>query len=273
LGADFYVRAARACYFILHEEKMGQVASVFFSELDEQAPTPKVIVIDGIIAAGKTVFIAGLRRYLQNMGFRVVVVDEPVEQWKKTGRLEQFYKDPQKRAYQFQTMAFHTRIMNARDIWNEWGNDVDFVLMERCPNTDPIFMNLLLNNKTIDKTEMEDYMALWNLWLELAPYTPRYFIYLRPSLEAVMNRLKERSRKGESAVTEEYQRALQAEHDRHLPAGDFEMVVGDSRFDASCLILQTDENFRDDKDVRDRLMGDVLKFVASKEQKPRDSSE
>jgi len=222
---------------------------------------PIVVVTDGVIAAGKSVLNAVLRRLLEEeFGETVVSVPEPVGKWKKNGRLKKFYGDPSRRGYQFQTCVFHDRISLVRSLRDE---NATVYLLERSIFTDVLFMNMLLESGTIDATEHEDYMSLWKMWKELMPVRPQLFVYLRPSIGETLSRLQERARDGESAVTEEYQRKLQAEHDRFFcvldEEGAVDVIPDETEIDlgdgepAHCLLLRTDENFRDDEEVAMRI--------------------
>jgi len=216
---------------------------------------PIVVVTDGVIAAGKSVLNGVLKRLLEReFGESVVAVPEPVGQWKRNGRLKLFYGDPSRRGYQFQTRVFHDRVTILRKMHEESAGRATVYLLERSIFTDVLFMNMLFDSGTVDETEYVDYMSLWKMWKELMPVRPNVFVYLRPTVEATLVRLRERARDGESAVTEEYQRKLQGEHDRFFGVGREEEVerpgeidLGDGGPPARCLILETDENFRDDE--------------------------
>lgn len=77
----------------------------------------KLVVLDGLIGCGKSTATVVLKRELEVRGYTVFVVDEPVELWKKSGRLEMFYTDKRRRSFQFQVRAFHDRIVELRKVW------------------------------------------------------------------------------------------------------------------------------------------------------------
>lgn len=222
---------------------------------------PVVIVVDGIIGAGKTVFIRDcLIPQMTKMGLKVTEVKEPVDLWKKSGRLQQFYADPRKRAYQFQTGVFHDRIMECRKAHTKHQRDTDIFLLERSIFTDVLFMNMLLNDELIDHTEHEDYHKMWAMWRELMPFTPDLFVYLRPDLEECMKRLQVRNRAGESGVSHSYQENLLKEHDKFL-SGD--SVLLDDDHHVPLLILETNQDFRTDSDVQRDLTTRVVEVVSN----------
>lgn len=178
---------------------------------------PAVWVVDGIIGAGKTTFINKvLVPYLQSLGKRVTVVAEPVDKWVASGALQQFYQDPSRRGYQFQTRAFHDRIVEARKCFKEKDSETDIYVLERSIFTDVLFMGVLHDEGTIDETEYRDYMDMWKMWSLLMPFTPTKFIYLCPDVKEAMRRLRNRDRDGEAGVSEDYQMKLAAKHDDFL---------------------------------------------------------
>lgn len=220
---------------------------------------PIVIVVDGIIGAGKTVLIRDcLIPQMVKLGFKVTEVKEPVDMWKKSGRLQQFYQDPAKRAYQFQTSVFHDRIMECRAAHSKFGEETDIFLLERSIFTDMLFMNMLLADNLIDDSEYEDYHKMWTMWRELMPFSPDLFVYLRPDVNECMKRLKERNRDGESKVSEIYQENLMKEHDTFL-SGDSVRV--DKNYHVPLLVLETNKDFRTDVEVQEKLTKQVIDML------------
>src|SRR3990167_7037947 len=129
---------------------------------------PVIVVVDAIIGAGKTTLIRDcLIPLLTLKGWRVTEIREPVEKWKTTGRLQQFYNDPHRRGYQFQTRAFHDRIRESQEKYRLYKDSTDIFIIERSIFTDKLFMKMLLESNTIDITEYEDYFDLWTMWSEL----------------------------------------------------------------------------------------------------------
>jgi len=224
---------------------------------------PVVVVIDGIIAAGKSSLKDILVAWWKRCGYHVGVIDEPLKDWEKSGRLKQFYADPKRRAYQFQTRVFHDRIKCVQAVVQKMEDSEarpHIYLMERSIFTDVLFMKMLHGSGTVDDTEFEDYMNLWSMWMQLMPFRPKLFVYLKPSIEAVMQRLRNRSRDGESSVTEEYQRRLESTHDEFLKPGPVPGIGGG----AICMRICTDEDFRNDdvvqRDIAERILREILEL-------------
>lgn len=223
---------------------------------------PIIVVVDGIIGAGKTVLIRQcLVPMLTKRGWKITEVKEPVDQWKASGRLQQFYADPSRRAYQFQTRAFHDRVREAQTKYHQYRESTDIFLLERSVFTDLLFMKMLYESGTIDQTEYEDYLDLWKMWEEVMPFKPDLFVYLRPQVTTCMTRLQLRNRDGESGVKQEYQEKLQAKHDEFL--GEDYVAISDCHY-VPRLLLDTDSNFKDDPAVQHEIsekLEAVLKII------------
>ena len=199
---------------------------------------------------------------LSDDGYRVTVVNEPVEHWKEDGSLKQFYEDPERRAYQFQTKVFHDRVKECLKQFKKYGKCTDIFLLERSIFTDKLFMEMLYDSKTIDETEYRDYLDLWSMWKKVMPFQPDLFIYLNPTIDTVMQRLNERNRSEECVVDEKYQLQLKSKHDNFL--GGESVQISSKKF-SPCLQLNTNSNFRDDYKVKieiaDKLKTKILCLI------------
>src|SRR6056297_375185 len=225
----------------------------------EKESKPVVIVIDGIIGAGKTTLIREcLLPALTSVGLKVTEVKEPVEKWKKNGRLKQFYSNPERRAYQFQTVAFHDRVKECFDVYNNCGKSTDVFILERSIFTDILFMKMLKDSKTIDSTEYDDYLKLWNMWEYVMPFSPDMFVYLRPDIEVCMDRLKNRDRDGESNISKEYQTKLLEKHDKFL--GNKVVKIGDNQY-VPRVLISTNDNFQHKTEVKEKITNKILGMI------------
>jgi deoxyadenosine/deoxycytidine kinase len=220
---------------------------------------PLVVVIEGIVGAGKTTLIHDcLRPLFESRGWRVTIIAEPVQGWKEDGLLELFYKDPQRYAYHFQTKAFHDRVKVSQQQYQSHRDHTDVFLVERSVFSDRFFMNTLHKSGVITDLEYKHYQEWWSLWTEVVPFTPDLFLYLRPSLEACMERVKKRSRPGEHAITTEYQQQLLTEHDIFF-LSDSGRVEITPRTSVACFVLSTDEDFTKSGQIQSDIFSDVEK--------------
>lgn len=93
------------------------------------------------------------------------------------------------------------------------------------------------------------------------PFKPDLFVYLKPDLDVCMRRLRERHRNEELRVTDEYQKKLQDKHDEFL--GNEFVAISDCHY-VPRLLLETNSNFRDDPEIKQRLseqLEEVLKTI------------
>lgn len=221
---------------------------------------PFVVVVDGIISAGKTTYIQILTHLLTKRGWKVTVVKEPVDKWKESGLLQAFYCDLSRWGYHFQTMAFVDRVNENIEMYEKFGKQEgkNIFILERSCFTDILFMELLHEQKLVNDMEMKNYQSWITLWRKVMPYEPDLFIYLKPSISVCMDRIKERNRKGEENISIEYQTALQKKHDAFFDKDCVEISNG--RF-VSCEIIQTDENFRDHPEVQNKMVDHFIEMI------------
>lgn len=214
----------------------------------------KVIVVDGIIGAGKTTLIEVLYNILTSKGYSVVIVKEPVGEWVNCGILQRFYNSPSRWGYHFQTKAFHDRVVENIKVF-ESNPNADFYILERSPFTDTLFMEMLHESNIVDSLEMQHYREWWKLWMRVMPYSPDYFLYLKPDVEVCMNRLRKRNRDGETGVDKEYQQSLEQKHNLFFENG-YINVLPDKQ--AKVIRLYTNENFRDDISVQNKIVEQII---------------
>lgn len=217
----------------------------------------KVIVIDGIIGAGKTTYINILSKKLKERGYTVSIVREPVDKWVECGILQRFYNDPKRWGYHFQTKAFHDRVVENINVFNENPNS-DFYILERSPFTDTLFIEMLHTSGDVDDLELQHYREWWNLWNKVMPYSPDYFLYLKPDVEVCMERLRMRNRDGETGVGKDYQEALEEKHNSFFKDGMVD--VGNKM--AKVINVFTNEDFKNDDGIQERLIDEFLRNVS-----------
>ena len=183
-----------------------------------------IIVIDGIIGAGKTTTIKEIEKRIEKINednkenkkykqLKVKAIYEPVELWKNIGALEYFYKDISRNAYSFQTFTYITRIASVIDeIYDN--PDADIYILERSIWTDRyIFMELLKDS--ITELEMNMYMQWCDMWAYILPMRVNKWVLLNTSLDESIKRIANRDRNGEkNGVSVEYQTNLYKKHSK-----------------------------------------------------------
>lgn len=250
----------------------------FFRDSSPQKKRPIVIVISGIIGAGKSTLIKLLGGKLSRSNIKTVIVNEPVEDWKDSGLLEAYYKDISRMAYTFQAEVFRSRIMAILKAYED-NPDAEIILMERSPWDDKIFMEMLHDDKKITELEWSLYLGWCNLWERLLPLTPNAFVLLDPSVGTCQKRVFERKRSGEEMISDDYQIKLKTYHDRYFSSGGLASSfdsLSEGRFKEGeveettamigsllvpCYHVVTEDNFRDHAEAQEKIMGIFEKIV------------
>lgn len=180
----------------------------------------KIVDIWGNIGAGKSTCLSELRKTFKTD--RVVFIDEPVAEWlelkdSRSGLslLETYYADPARWAYSFQHCAMLSRVEGLIHELAKYDPAEDIVfIMERSPLADKIFADLLHEQGLLTDLEYK----LYNRWFR---FLTKHFnikidliLYLDTTPEICLERIAERHRKGEQAVTIEYLHGLHANHER-----------------------------------------------------------
>lgn len=175
-------------------------------------PRARLIIVDGIIGAGKTELCRALAASLRSSGLVVSLALEPVDRWSEVGILEAFYADRARYGYSFQTFAFATRIKAIADAVRATPA-ADVYILERSPATDRIFMEL--QRGLVPPVEMAMYAEWCAAYESMLPIdlSKATVIFLKPQVETCMARQLARARSGESASMEAYQRVLQRAHE------------------------------------------------------------
>lgn len=221
--------------------------------IETMRTSPEIVIIEGIIGAGKSTFINYcLKPTLERRGLRVAIIPEPVEKWKKNGILERFYRDPKRWSYTFQTMAFTDQVLECRKMIEL--KDIDIFIMERSHISNRIFAEILYESGDIDDLEMEYYNEWSALWDKFIPNIPISFIYLKSSIDISMERIYSRKRSGEEHITAEYQLKLIDKHNRLFGEGSKlkSLVISNSEFDVF------------DQNDQERIVNIILYFVHPK---------
>jgi deoxyadenosine/deoxycytidine kinase len=199
-----------------------------------------IVIVDGLIAAGKTNLLKELNNHFENSK----VIFEPVDHWEETGNLQRFYKaltiqDHENRSaqiYRFQTYVFQSRI---KRILEQFSKDADIHFIERSIFSDRhIFMEMLYESGLVTDSDYDMYKNWWELWHLAMPIKPDAFIYLNPSVDECIRRYKKRARPGET-IDEDYEKRLKKKHDSYFRK---EVVI--QGVPIPCLNLETDLDFR-----------------------------
>jgi deoxyadenosine/deoxycytidine kinase len=159
-----------------------------------------LVAIEGSIGAGKS----SLLGEISSRGYEVF--KEPVEAWTL---LANFYSDIQNYALplQLQNMASYAPLAH-RPTQN------NLVISERSPHTAlGVFIPLLQKQGALSSDDVD---FLKTAFKKISLPVPDVIVYLQASSSLSMERIAQRNREGEGAVTEGYLRDLTCEYARYL---------------------------------------------------------
>jgi deoxyadenosine/deoxycytidine kinase len=199
-----------------------------------------IIAIEGNIGTGKSTFVDLLKTKYTDQSLlekQVIFLQEPVNQWETivdadgVSILEKFYADQKTWSFAFQMMAYISRLSLLKKTIKENPNAVIFT--ERSLFTDKnVFAKMLHDDGMINTIEYQIYTKWFNDFIEDIPLYG--VVYLQSSPEICFERVKKRSRKGET-IPLEYLTKCHNYHDNWIMNSDnphdIEKVIIDSNVD------------------------------------------
>lgn len=207
-------------------------------------------MIEGPIGAGKTEMIKILVPALAQKFGRVQLIKEPIDRWLEVGAFQKYCADKHL-AYEFQTLAFSTRVQEAIEAF-EADPDAPCRISERSMEADQIFMEILKKDGYVQDYQWKMYQTWCHTWKRMWPWKPTHYILATTPLEVLQSRVEQRNRPGEKkAITEKFQQDLIDEYDVHF-GPDFSVPV---------LRLDTTQNYIEDPSARKDLIEKVYEFL------------
>jgi len=174
----------------------------------------KTLIVEGNIGAGKSTLLHILKQYLQ-----VNIVYEPLTMWQHVtddqNLLDNFYKNPKRWAYSFQSYAFITRIIKQKQERMQHPDKTQ--ILERSVFSDRYcFAKNCYAQGFMSALEWKLYQE-WFTWL-VSEYVikPDGIIYLRVEPEICHARLQRRARHEEESISLAYLTQLHNLHDNWL---------------------------------------------------------
>lgn len=209
------------------------------SPQDHNAPAPQTdlryIAIEGVIGAGKTTL---ARMVGETLGARVVL-----EQFEENPFLKDFYRDPERYAFQTQIFFLLTRYKQQRNLFQ---GDLfqSFIVTDYIFEKDKIFAYLNLQDE-----ELKLYETLVNSIEHNIP-TPDLVVYLQSSVPRLMSNIKQRGRSFENHMSESYIKELNEAYNYFF-----------FRYKATPLLIvnATEIDFVGNKDHYDQLVREILR--------------
>ena len=213
--------------------------------------------IEGNIGAGKSTFLTLFKQYMTKNIPNSTLLLEPVERWLNTkdsaGKhiLQYYYEDQKKYGFTFQMNAFISRVHEIQEMKSK-GYAVNFV--ERSVYTDKnVFTKLNYQNGNIGEIELKVYEDWFRVLTEKFVVRPSGFIYLKTSPETCYQRIKKRSRSGESDIPLEYLEQLDILHTIWLE--------DEKKKDVKVLEIDVSEDYTESPEKQEEMFRKIKDFV------------
>lgn len=217
---------------------------------------PPLVFIEGNIGAGKSTFLKMLRSYMPDD--IVAIIPEPCDEWQNISGhniLEAFYQDAPRWACTFQFYAMMTRVRK-QEIFCQHYTKIQF--MERSWYSDRYcFAQNAYEAGLLHDMEWAIYNDLWHYYIG-KKNKPAAFIYVRVSPQVCYDRMQQRARQEEAVVPLSYLEQLHAKHETWLTDVCAQQGI-------PVLFLDGNQNFKENKDVQQDFMKQILDFLKNHE--------
>ena len=191
-----------------------------------------ILFIEGGIGCGKSTLVKKIQEYCEKYHLRIKTIQEPVDIWttivdESTGKnmIEAFYEDQEKYSFEFQMMAYISRLQRLQETMLHSTEKYDLIICERSLQTDRnVFCKMLY-----DEGKITEYgYQIYNKWFDY--FQKDYqknakFVYLQTDYKICYERVGKRNRNGESNIAEEYLKNNNAYHDEWLLNDESERVL------------------------------------------------
>ena len=228
--------------------------------------TPIIISFDGNIGSGKSSVVNYFQKNfpkfcnLKTYHYKICFLDEPVNQWESIvdisdGKniIEKFYNNNKEYSFQFQIMAYISRLSLLRKALLE---DYDIIFTERSIYTDRnVFAQMLYDNKQMSNTEYLIYNKWFHEFTDIIENIKT--VYIRTSPEICDKRVQKRARSGENIPLSYLQNCHHC-HDiwlnnpEHIESGKVLVIDGNIETNTSVFI---------ENKYYDNLMEKVFSFI------------
>lgn len=186
----------------------------------------RMYALEGNIAAGKS----SLGHALHETG-KLAFLPEPVEKWREgfaSNLLADYYGNPSRWAFTLQICAFVTRTKTWSEILAL--TDHSCILMERSVFSDRnVFARLLYESGDMSETEYQLYYGMWDFLVAKWAVKPAKIFYLRTPAAVCLERIAQRGRSEEAAISLEFLERIETLHDDWLFEHDNIIVLNGSQ--------------------------------------------
>ena len=227
---------------------------------------PIIISFDGNIGSGKSTIIHYFEQNfpkfcnLKTYHYKICFLDEPVNQWESIvdisdnkNIIEKFYNNNKEYSFQFQMMAYISRLSLLRKALNE---NYDIIFTERSIYTDKnVFAKMLYDNKQMSNIEFIIYTKWFNEFIDIIENIKT--VYIRTLPEICDKRVQKRDRPGEN-IPLDYLKNCHYYHDiwlnnpETIESGKVLVIDGNEETNTSVFI---------ENKYYDELMEKVFRFI------------
>lgn len=172
-----------------------------YTHIDIDIMAPLIISVEGNIGSGKSTFVRRMKDEFKD----IIFLQEPVDEWANVADfkgetiLSKFYKDQKAYSFSFQMMAYISRLSLLKKTVEENPNSV--IVTERCLLTDRfVFAKMLYDEGKIEDINYTIYLKWFDTFYNDYPVSK--YIYLQTTYNTAFERVKKRSREGETIPIE-----------------------------------------------------------------------
>lgn len=237
---------------------VGHTAITSFCSAEMILPSKKpiCIFIDGLYGAGKSTLTEIIKKDFSH----VAVLEEPAERWFDVhgqGNLwELFLQDPKRWAFSIEVYIPLVRLAALENLLKL--TDKEFIFVDRSIYADRYsFARFAHENGSMNNLEW----AMYEEWFDrLIGYSPKPdgFIYLRVAPEETLKRIKSRGRSEEQAVPLTLLEKFQQYDDEFFITQE---ALPKSLAQTPILVLQGDDNFKDNETSRANMLSGISAFM------------
>ncbi len=228
---------------------------------------PIIISFDGNIGSGKSSIVCYFERNFQNFckdkknkELKICFLDEPVNQWESIidfsdgqNIIQKFYSNNKKYSFQFQIMAYISRLSLFRKALKE---NYDVIFTERSMFTDKnVFAQMLYDSRKMSNTEFIIYTKWFDEFVDI--FNTIKTVYIRTAPEICERRVLKRARPGEN-IPLSYLKDCHYYHDiwlnspEQIESGNILVIDGNEETNTSLFVKNK---------YYDELMEKVYKFM------------
>lgn len=215
-------------------------------------------IVEGNIGAGKSTFLKQLAQELPHIS----VMQEPVYDWQNKiygqSLLENFYHQPQRWAYTFETLTLMCRV---REHFHVQQTLTNTLVCERSIYSGfYCFAQNSFDSGFLSQLEWSMYCDWFSFLVPNTCVKPHGFIYLQAQPTVCYDRVKKRSRSAEETLGLEYIKQIHRRHEEFL-------VTNREHFNAIAnvpvLVLDVSRDFENDSVYFAQLSNQVQEFFAA----------